>query len=115
MSFKYEKYGSQIQREIATILLNEVKAEDLKFVSIIKVEVTNDLGYATIYYRVLNDDKKEKIAKSLEEIKGFLRSQIAKRVQMRKMPQLIFKYDDSLDKFNEFNELIKRVKEKEGK
>ena len=34
---------------------------------------------------------------------------------MRKMPQLIFKYDDSLDKFNEFNELIKRVKEKEGK
>ena len=98
MSLAISRIQSQIQKELSKILALEVKEEDLHLVTITEVRVTNDLSYATIYYTVLGKDKrKEKVNEAFNRAKGYLRSEIAKRVKMRKVPDFIFKFDEALE------------------
>ena len=83
-----------MEKEISRILLTEVKDERLKFVTIFRVDLNHDFSVANVYFSVIgNDEQKEATAKTLEEAKGFIRSALGKFLEIRKVPELRFKYD----------------------
>lgn len=112
-NIKIQKLEKQIERELSRIFLNDVK-EDVGFITVTGVDLTNDLSFAKIYYSVLgSEDKRFAVAKRLEKAKGFIRTTLGSKVQMRKVPELIFTYDESTDYGNKINQLIQKIKEKD--
>lgn len=108
MGYKQERLEKIIEREISNIILSEVKDDRLKFVTITKVSLTNDLSIATVYYSVLgNEDQIEATSKNLLEAKGFIKSSLSKTLEIRKIPDLRFKYDDSLKYGEKIEKILK--------
>ena len=58
-NIKISRYNSLFVKEISSILQNEVKDPDLKFVTVTGCEITNDLSFAKVYVTVLNDEKRK--------------------------------------------------------
>ncbi len=111
MAFRIERVEKIIERELATILFESAHNEKLKFVSITKVSLTKDLSIATIYYTILgNLGEIEATKKELENAKGYLRSELAHRIDLRKTPDLKFKYDSSLEYGNHISEILDNLK-----
>ena len=109
MAYRIERVEKIIERELANILFDSTNK--LKYVSITKVSVTNDLSIATVYYTVLgNLGEIESTKEDLEKSKGYLRSILAKRIDLRKTPELRFKYDESLAYGNHINEILENLK-----
>lgn len=93
-----DRVGQQIQKEIATILMREIKDPRLSMTTVSAVEVTRDLAYAKVFVTFFNDNQDE-IKASLEvlaEAEGYIRSLLGKRLRARIMPHLRFVYDSSM-------------------
>lgn len=93
-----DRVGQQIQKEIAVILMREIKDPRLSMTTVSAVEVTRDLAYAKVFVTFFNDDA-DKIKASLEvlaEAEGYIRSLLGKRLRARIMPHLRFIYDSSM-------------------
>lgn len=111
MSFKQERLERIIEREISNIIQTEVKDERLKYVTITKVSLTNDYSYATVYYRVLGTEEQKKATSgNLLEAKGFIKTALSKRLDIRKTPDLRFKYDESLEQGDRIEEILRNLK-----
>lgn len=111
VNLKLQRLAKQVEREIAKIIQEDIKT-DIGFVTITGVELTSDLSYARVYYTVLgNDEKRESVQKKLERAKGFIKSTLGSRVKMRKIPELIFEYDQSLEYGEHIEQLIKKIKD----
>ncbi len=93
-----DRVGQQIQKEIAVILMREIKDPRLSMTTVSAVEVTRDLAYAKVFVTFFNDNEEE-IKASLEvlsEAEGYIRSLLGKRLRARIMPHLRFVYDSSM-------------------
>jgi ribosome-binding factor A len=93
-----DRVGQQIQKEIAIILMREIKDPRLSMTTVSAVEVTRDLAYAKVFVTFFNDNADE-IKASLEvlaEAEGYIRSLLGKRLRARIMPHLRFIYDSSM-------------------
>lgn len=111
MAYRLERVEKIIERELASILFNNVKNEKLKFVSITKVSVTKDMSIATIWYTVFgNEGEIEATKKELIDAKGYLRSELAHSLDLRKTPDLKFKYDESLAYGNKISKILEELK-----
>ena len=110
MGISLARLESNALRELALILRQDAKNKHLSNVTVTEVRITNDLSYMTIYY-TLYQGKEENYQKALEDCKGYLRSTLAKKLNARKMPELIFKRDTSLDYGNHINDLIVGIHE----
>lgn len=107
---KLEHLQTTILRSLTDIYRRDVKDDTIGFMTITEVRLTNDYSYLTIYYTILGKDEKRIAAqKALERSKGYVRSKLAQRVQMRKVPELLFKYDESLDYGNRIEQGLKKV------
>jgi ribosome-binding factor A len=99
------RVAEQMQRELADLLMFEVKDPRVNMVTITAVEVTGDMAHAKIFYsapqakqNAANHAKTlQSIQNGLENSAGYLRTQIAKRMLLRTVPQLHFVYDESID------------------
>lgn len=105
-NLRIKRLESLSLRELSLWLLNQSKDERLKEISVTEVRITNDLSYMTIYYMVYNKDKLNALTELLEHYKVFIRQMLAGKINARKMPELIFKYDESLAYGNHIDELI---------
>ncbi len=75
-----------------------------------EIRLAGDYSHLTIFYTILGgDNKKESTRKALERSKAFIRSSLARRINMRKTPQLHFKYDGTLDYANKIDRGVKEV------
>lgn len=93
-----DRVGQQIQKEIAIILMREIKDPRLSMTTVSAVEVTRDLAYAKVFVTFFNDNAEE-IKASLEvlaDAEGYIRSLLGKRLRARIMPHLRFVYDSSM-------------------
>jgi ribosome-binding factor A len=107
---KVNHLETSVQRVVTEILRNEVK-DDLGFITVTGVKITNELSYMYIYYTVFGEEEElEKTKNALERANGFIKNQIAQRVNMRKVPVLIFKHDKSYEKGKRVDDLIKEIK-----
>lgn len=107
MAYKVERLEKIIEREIGTILINS-KDERLRFVTVTKVRLTNDCSIATIFYTVIgNESQIESTKENLENAKGFIKSSLSKKLEIRKIPDLKFIYDNSLEYGDKIESILK--------
>lgn len=114
MGISLSRLESLALRELSLILRKDAKNNYLSNVTITEVRITNDLSYMTIFY-TFYQGKKENYEKALNDCKGYLRSELAKKLKARKMPDLIFKHDEALEYGNHINEIIASLNIKHDK
>ncbi len=115
MSIKIERIASSMEKEISEILRLEIKDEQIKFVTVTACHVTNDLSFAKVYVTVLDENKIDTTIKALNNAKGFIRKELANRLDIRHMPELEFIYDDSIAYGKKIEDKIKEIHEKDNK
>jgi ribosome-binding factor A len=113
MSISLERLASLIQRELANIVNEEVKNSQVGYVNLTEVKVTKDLSYASIFYTILSDDQDviQKAQQLLEKNTSKIRKRLAEKIRnIRKIPELLFKYDEALAYGNHIDQLLKTIK-----
>ena len=108
MSVKIERLNNTFLEKISEIIHRDVKDEIIKSVTITEVRITNDLSYAKVYFTSMDDDKKQ-VKLALDKASGFIRSELCEKIEIRKMPELNFVYDESFDYGNKIESIIKRI------
>lgn len=104
-----DRVAEQMQRELADLLMFEVKDPRVSQVTITEVEVTGDLAHAKIFYSAAKSSPQ--LQQGLEKASGFLRTQLAKRLLLRTVPQLHFVYDASIEHGMQMSKLIDKALE----
>ena len=101
----------QIMKSLSSLLSNVVGDERLKHITILEVKTSKDLDLAKIYFTLFNKDyDKNETLKLLEAKTGFFRKEISQRLNLRKTPKLKFYYDNTYEKANKIEEIIKNIK-----
>ena len=112
-SIKIERLNHLIQQEISVILMEEVRDEDLKFVTITDCDTSSDYSYCKVYFTVLEEDKKDVVLEALEGASSFIRSKLAERIDIRHTPELKFIYDTSIAYGEHIEKIINQIHEDE--
>lgn len=113
MSVKIERLNHKFAIEISNIIKEEVKDERIDFVTVTDVSITNDLSHANVYVTVLKDEERANAIKALNKARGFIEMELSKRVDIRKMPELKFAYDESIEYSNNIENIIERLNNNE--
>lgn len=101
-----------MKKELGDIISLKLKDPRIGFVTVTDVEVTGDLQQATVFISVLGDEtQRENTLKGLAKAKGFIRSEIGSRIRLRKTPDLVFEFDESIDYGNRIETLLRSVNE----
>lgn len=111
---KKDKLNGIVQRELSQILQTEVRDREIGFCTITAVDITSDLSIAKIYVTFLGKSyNQEHGIEALERSKGFIRSLLSKRLTIRRVPELKFLLDTSLDYGNKIEDIIKGINSNE--
>ena len=107
---RISRINEELQRELSALIrsLKDPRVQQ-SMVSVTKVEATGDLRYAKVYISVLDKDKSRDTLKGLKSAGGFLRREIAARLQLRYTPELVFVEDDSIAQGARMYDLLKRL------
>lgn len=97
MSIKLDRLNHILTEEISKVISEEVKDTDVQFVTITAVDISSDLSYAKVYFTCLDRSKKEDIEKALNRASNFIEFELSKKIEIRKMPQISFYYDTSIE------------------
>ena len=104
-----------LKEEISEMLCKEVKDPHIGFITITDVEVSKDLKHAQIFYTILGDEKQEEeSADALSRVSSFIKKQLGKRLRMRYIPEIVFKYDNSLAYGTKIDHILNSLKETQG-
>ena len=110
------RINEELKKEISHIITFELKDPNITgLISVTKVKITPDLKYAKVYVSILNAKNEEKTLNGLKDSSGFIRSQIAKTVNLRITPQLVFELDDSIEYGMKIDSIIKELNIKDKK
>ena len=115
MSHRVERVQATIAEEISLIVLNELKDPRIERVTITGVKMSHDLRNATVYFSVLSDDKDdiEQARLGLENSSGYIRRQLGTKIRLRYIPELAFRFDDSITRGARITELLEQIKHEE--
>jgi ribosome-binding factor A len=115
MNLRAHRVGEQMKKELSDIIGRKIKDPRIGFVTVTDVELTGDLQQAKVFITVLGDEKqKNDTMKALAKAKGFIRSEIGQRIRLRKTPDLIFEFDESIDYGNRIEKLLKEIGSEES-
>lgn len=110
MNLRANRIAEQMKKELSDIIGRKIKDPRIGFVTVTDVRVTGDLQIAKVYISVLGDeDQKENTLKGLAKAKGFIRSEIGRRIRLRKTPEIHFEFDESIDYGNRIETLINEL------
>ncbi|SDN29471.1 30S ribosome-binding factor RbfA [Alkalicoccus daliensis] len=108
------RVAEQLKKEISDIIQRDLKDPRLGFTTITDVDITGDLQQATVFVTVYGEEEeRKKTLEALEKAKGFIRSEAGKRVQLRKTPEISFEFDESIERGNRIESLLREMKERE--
>src|ERR671938_667235 len=111
---RQEKLGELIAVELSELIRTRVKDPRVGFASITHVEVSGDLRYAKIFISVMgNEQERVGTMKGLKHATGFLRHELASRLTLRYMPELVFKLDTSIEEGARILALINQIEQEE--
>ena len=115
MSHRANRVGEQMKKELGDIIGRKIKDPRIGFVTVTDVEVTGDLQQAKVYISVLGDEEqRENTLKGLAKAKGFIRTEIGHRIRLRKTPEIIFEWDESIDYGNRIDTLLHQLHKDEN-
>ncbi len=109
-----ERVSDQMKEEIADILMRKIKDPRIGFVTVTDVEVADDLRNAKVYVSIYGGDK-EKTLQGLESASAFIRLELGKRMRMKFMPELLFRFDNTAERGAHIMELLRTIEEEKGK
>jgi len=111
MARRIEQVNNLIRREISELLQSQVKDPRLgNFVIVTEVSASSDLRYAKIFVSCISSEgKKQDMLIRLAAASGFLRNELARRLRLRRIPELSFQWDDSIERGTHLLELIDQV------
>lgn len=105
-----EKIAEALHELISGLLVKGVKDPRIGFTTITAVKVADDLHLATVYFTVIgNDAEKKATEQGLNSARGFIRKEMAKTLRMRYVPDVFFKYDESVDYGRRIDSLLNEV------
>ncbi|MBN2645322.1 MAG: 30S ribosome-binding factor RbfA [Desulfuromonadaceae bacterium] len=118
-SQRAQRVGEQIQKELADLFLRGLRDPRVGFVTINSVDVTTDLSLARVYYTVMATDedaeeKRRETQLGLESAVSFLRRELGKRLKLRHIPDLAFRYDTSIEYGCHIEQLLKEIHQNDG-
>ncbi len=106
-----DRVGEQIRQELSQIIAQQVQDPGVGFITLTRVKVTPDLQLARVLYTVMGDAKQKKeTVKALERAIPFLRRQIASRIRLRRVPDLQFFYDESIEHQDRIEQILLDLK-----
>jgi ribosome-binding factor A len=109
-----EKVADLIQKEISEMLLKTVKDPRIGFVTITRVIMSEDCRLAKVYFSVAGTgEEKERSLKGLNSAKGYVRKELGRRVRLRYTPEIIFKFDPSVEYAIHIGEVLRQLKKDE--
>ena len=108
MSVKLDRLNTAFVEKISEIIHDEVKDSDVKMVTITDAKITNDLSFAKVYFTTMDNDRK-KVLNALNKASGFIRSKLCEKIEIRKMPEIIFVYDESIEYGKKIEDIIERI------
>lgn len=109
---RVERVTQMLKEEVSKVIHDDLKDPRLGFVTVTRVELTKDLKYAKVYYSIFGSDKEEKSTKeALDNSSGFIRREIARRIQLRFAPEIMFRLDKSAEYSIQIQGVLDQIKE----
>lgn len=102
-----DRVSAQLRRELGTLVHEAVREHGLPSVSVSDVEVTRDLAHAKVFVTALQPERSAEAMKGLKALAWDLRMELARRVKLRHVPDLHFHYDDSVDRGERIETLLR--------
>ncbi len=110
-----EKVAEAVHEFISELLIKGLKDPRIGFVTVTGVKLTDDLHLATVYFSVVgSEDEKKSSEKGLNSAKGFIRKELGRSLRLRYVPDIIFKYDNSLDYGQRIESIIHEINLNKG-
>ena len=104
------RIDEEFKKEISSIVSYDLKEPKITgLVSVTRVKVTPDLKYAKVWVSILNSKNTEETLEGLKKSAGFIRSELAKRINLRYTPELSFVIDDSLEYGAKIDSILKDI------
>jgi ribosome-binding factor A len=104
------RVARRIQQEASQIILYELRDPRIQLVTITKVDISDDLRHATIYFSVFGDEAQRRTAaRGLASARGLVRSRVAKSLRLREAPLITFEFDPTIERAIEVSRLIDQV------
>ena len=105
-----QRLGDLIQREVSELIRLEVRDPRVGMITITSVDVSPDMSHAKVFFTVLQKEHLEATRQGLRKAAGFLRTKLAKRINMYTTPELRFEYDESVERGDRLSRLIDSTK-----
>ncbi|NLL69605.1 MAG: 30S ribosome-binding factor RbfA [Epulopiscium sp.] len=110
------RINEEIKREISQLIDQELKDPRIQtMVSVLRVDTTNDLKYTKIFVSIMgNEEEKQEALKGLKSASGFMRRELAKRLNLRNTPEILFRLDESIEYSIHLEQLMEEINKKPG-
>ena len=113
-SFRVKKMSSLIRKEMSDLLMRGIQDQRVHktLITITEVDVSGDLQHCKIFLSIYGDQNhQDSVLQILESAKGFLKGELARRLQMRRTPEILFKLDKGMEKGTSVLNLLDKLKE----
>ncbi|OGS21384.1 MAG: ribosome-binding factor A [Elusimicrobia bacterium RIFOXYA2_FULL_39_19] len=106
-----ERVAKLLQKEVCKVILEELRDPRLGFVTITGLELTDDMSIAKVYFSVLGDEKQVKTTHTiLNGAKSYIKKFVGDAVYLRKVPEILFFYDDTAVKATNVFNILEKIK-----
>ncbi len=107
---RFERINEELKKEISHIISYELNNPNVTgLISVTKAKITPDLKYAKIYVSILNAKNTKETLAGLKKSSGYIRTEVAKRINLRITPELIFELDDSMEYGAKIDSILKDI------
>ena len=113
-SLRSEKIADELRKEISLIINKETKDPRLQNINVTAVKVSDDIGIATVFYTLIGEsiikDQSSIDPKVLKKFSGMIRSKLSKTMQIRRVPIINFRFDESIEYSDNIETLLNNLK-----
>ncbi len=107
---RMNRINEELKREISNIINFELNNSNVTgMISVTKVKVTPDLRYARVYVSMINSKNKKNTLAGLKQASGYIRSALAKKVNLRNTPELVFEFDETIEYGAKIDSIISEI------
>lgn len=104
------RVAERIRQDVSLLVLKDLRDPRLELLTVTRVEVSDDLAHATVYFSVLGGQGKRSAAEhALRSARGLIRSHVAKGLGLREAPDIAFQFDPSIEKAIEITRILDQV------
>lgn len=107
-----DRVGDQIRAEVSDVIARELHDPGLGFLTLTRVQVTPDLQLARVYYTTLGDPSaRRNTERALQRASPFIRRQLGRRLRLRRVPEIEFVFDESIENQDRIERLLREIHE----